>query len=68
LIVGRYGAGRTAALATDVAPHWVGGFVDWGDRRIAQAVGGGMIEVGNWYARFFHNLVAWTGKVDELQT
>jgi hypothetical protein len=60
LIVGRHGAGRTAALATDVAPHWVGGFVDWGDKRITQEVGGGMIEVGNWYVRFFRNLVAWT--------
>lgn len=64
LIVGRHGAGRTAALATDVAPHWVGGFVDWGDRRIVQEVGGGTIEVGNWYARFFRNLVAWAGQID----
>jgi hypothetical protein len=64
LIVGHYGAGRTVALATDVAPHWVGGFVDWGDQRIVQEVGGGMIEVGNWYARFFRNLVAWAGKLD----
>jgi len=64
LIVGRHGAGRTAALATDVAPHWVGGFVDWGDQRIVQKVGGGMIEVGNWYARFFRNLVAWAGQID----
>jgi uncharacterized membrane protein len=64
LVVGRHGAGRTAALATDVAPHWVGGFVDWGDRRIVQEVGGGMIEVGNWYARFFRNLVAWAGGMD----
>ena len=64
LIVGRHGAGRTAALATDVAPHWVGGLVDWGDRRIVQEVGGGMIEVGNWYARFFRNLVAWAGGMD----
>ena len=63
LIVGRHGAGRTAALATDVAPHWVGGFVDWGDQRIVQEVGGGMIEVGNWYARFFRNLVAWAGRI-----
>ena len=61
LVVGRHGAGRTAALATDVAPHWVGGLVDWGDRRIVQEVGGGSIEVGNWYARFFRNLVAWAG-------
>ena len=63
LVVGDYGAGRTAALATDVAPHWVGGFVDWGDQRIAQEVGGGTIEVGNWYARFFRNLVAWAGNL-----
>ena len=61
LIVGRYGQGRTAALATDVAPHWVGGLVDWGDRRVVQSVGQGMIEVGNWYAQFFRNLLIWTG-------
>ena len=64
LVVGRHGAGRTAALATDVAPHWVGGFVDWGDRRVTQEVGGGAIEVGNWYAQFFRNLVAWTAKIN----
>jgi len=67
LVVGRHGAGRVAALATDVAPHWVGGLVDWGDQRIAQDLGGGMIEVGNWYARFFRNLVAWTGKIAEFR-
>jgi uncharacterized membrane protein len=63
LVVGRHGAGRTAALATDLAPHWVGGFVDWGDRRIVQEVGGGMIEVGNWYSQFVYNLVAWSGRL-----
>ena len=63
LVVGQHGAGRTAALATDVAPHWVGGLVDWGDERIVQEIGGGTIEVGNWYARFFRNLVAWAGKL-----
>jgi hypothetical protein len=64
LVVGRHGDGRTAALATDVAPHWVGGFVDWGDQRVTQEVGGGRIEVGNWYARFFRNLVAWAAKIE----
>jgi hypothetical protein len=59
LVVGEYGRGRTAALATDVAPHWVGGWVDWGDGRVCQPIGSGSIEVGNWYARFFRNLVAW---------
>lgn len=63
LVVGRYGRGRTAALATDVAPHWVGGLVDWGDRRIVQHVAGAWIEVGNWYARFFYNLLTWAGQM-----
>jgi hypothetical protein len=64
LVLGRYGRGRTAALATDVAPHWVGGLVDWGDQRVIQDVPGGFeIEVGNWYARFFRNLLVWTGQL-----
>jgi len=63
LVVGEYGRGRTAALATDVAPHWVGGLVDWGDRRVVQPLAGTFIEVGNWYARFFRNLLAWTGRL-----
>lgn len=62
LVVGQNGKGRTAALATDVAPHWVGGMVDWGDRRVVQDVAEGFIDVGNWYARFFANLLAWTGR------
>jgi hypothetical protein len=37
--------------------------VDWGDRRVAQNVAGELFEVGNWYARFFHNLLAWTGRL-----
>ncbi len=63
LVVGRYGAGRTAALATDVAPHWVGGFVDWGETRLCQTVGDDFIEVGLWYAQFFRNLLVWTGNL-----
>jgi hypothetical protein len=65
LIVGQCGQGRTAALATDVAPHWVGGLVDWGDRRLVQQVAGAEVEVGNWYAQFFRNLLAWTGRMGE---
>jgi hypothetical protein len=63
LVVGQHGRGRTAALATDVAPHWVGGLVDWGDRRVVQEVAGESIEIGNWYAGFFRNLLAWTGNL-----
>jgi len=61
LVLGRYGKGRTAALATDAAPHWVGGMVDWGNTRtISRAPQAEGIEVGNWYAQFFHQLINWT--------
>ena len=63
LVVGRYGAGRTAAFATDVAPHWVGGFVDWGRERMFQLLSDDpedFIDVGADYARFFKQLIDWT--------
>ena len=60
LVVGDYGLGRTAAFASDVAPHWVGPLVDWGDTRItARADGADSIEVGSFYAAFFMNLINW---------
>jgi uncharacterized membrane protein len=60
LVLGSFGSGRVAVFASDVAPHWVGGLVDWGDSRIrAQAEGANRIEVGNWYAGFFANLIRW---------
>jgi uncharacterized membrane protein len=61
LVVGRHGRGRTAAFTSDVAPHWVGGLVDWGPERIkAQAPGANDVEVGSHYAEFFTRLVRWT--------
>ena len=61
LAVGTHGQGRVAALATDVAPHWVGGLVDWGQGRVtAQAPGAEAVEVGDLYAQFFRQLLAWT--------
>lgn len=63
LVVGSFGNGRTAAFASDVAPHWVGPFVDWGDERItAKANDAAQIEVGNWYAEFFVNVIRWVSK------
>jgi len=63
LVVGQFGKGRVAAFASDVAPHWVGGLVDWGDGRVAaRAEGANEIEVGNWYARFFARMVQWTAQ------
>jgi uncharacterized membrane protein len=52
-------AGRSAALMTDVAPHWVGGLVDWGDIRVRETVAGNLVEVGNWYAQLLRNLIVW---------
>jgi len=64
LVVGSYGRGRVAALATDVAPHWVGGLIDWGTGRVAaQAPGADAIEVGDLYAKFFCQLLAWTANL-----
>jgi uncharacterized membrane protein len=60
LVIGEYGKGRTAALATDVAPHWVGGWVDWGRSRITQDLpNGGFVEIGSDYAKFFAQLLRW---------
>ena len=61
LVLGRHGAGRTAAFMTDVAPHWVAPLVDWGTPRIsAQAPNANAIEVGGWYAQFLKQLLDWT--------
>lgn len=62
LAVGEFGQGRTAAFLSDVAPHWVGGFVDWGPQRVtAQAPNAVAIEVGSDYARFWNQLLEWAG-------
>ena len=61
LVVGSFGRGRTAAFASDVAPHWVGPLVDWGAKRVtARAKGGHQVEVGDLYAEFFAKLLRWT--------
>jgi uncharacterized membrane protein len=63
LVVGHVEGGRVACYAGDVAPHWAGGFVDWGDRRhVLQARGAMDIEIGNWYLEFFGNLVKWVAQ------
>lgn len=60
LIVGNHGDGRTVCLATDVAPHWVGPLVDWGDERVSAAAPGAEgVEVGSDYAAFIHQLLSW---------
>jgi uncharacterized membrane protein len=58
LVLGNFGKGKTGAVTTDFAPHWVGGMVDWGAKRVtAQAKGGKKVEVGNHYVGFIRNLL-----------
>ena len=61
LVVGQREKGRVAAFTSDVAPHWVGPLVDWGDARVtAKPPGGHEIEVGDLYTELFTRLVTWT--------
>lgn len=71
------GRGRVAALACDLAPHWVGPLVDWGtDNETSPTAGGraagqaptpgagaGDVEVGACYARFVTQLLEWVGRL-----
>lgn len=51
---------RVAALATDLAPHWCGGLVDWGKKRVKIRVKDKVwIEVGDRYVGFVSSLLRW---------
>ena len=56
-VQGSAGKGKTGALAFDLAPHWVGGFVDWGTGRKHVDLEAGFIEVGDMYYKFVANLL-----------
>lgn len=51
---------RAAALTTDLAPHWCGGWVDWGKKHkklpVTKHIG---VEVGDAYIQFAQQLVRW---------
>lgn len=60
LVTGLYGKGKTGAITCDFAPHWVGGLVDWGKKRVkAQAKDGNEIEVGDVYVQFIKQIMDW---------
>jgi uncharacterized membrane protein len=61
LVLGQNKFGRTAAFTSDFAPHWAGGLVDWGSKRIRIRVPKKkvFIEVGNDYIHFIQNLILW---------
>ena len=62
LVVGAHPHRRVAALATDVAPHWCGGLVDWGPTRVTLPItadGHATVEVGSRYVQLVTGLLRW---------
>ncbi|MCX6137412.1 MAG: glutamine amidotransferase [Ignavibacteriales bacterium] len=64
LVHWKVGRGMCTALAFDLAPHWVGGFVDWGKKRVRVDFNGAFIEVGNYYHRFVTTLLSFCSRKD----
>lgn len=53
---------RIAALTTDLAPHWCGGLVDWGARRVRLRAGRTQVEVGDRYVALALRLMRWLAR------
>jgi len=62
LVISEYENGRCGAFMSDVAPHWVGGFVDWGTERVIETIHSNEVEFGNEYCTFFQQLIHWCSK------
>lgn len=56
LTVWEWGRGRVGAFAPDVSPHWAGGMIDWGARRVKLPTGA---EIGHLYGAFLLDLCNW---------
>jgi uncharacterized membrane protein len=56
LAVWDWGRGRVGAFAPDVSPHWAGGLLDWGVRRVKLPTGA---EIGHLYGAFLLDLCNW---------
>lgn len=51
---------RVAALTTDVAPHWCGGLLDWGQKAVKLSVNDRIqVEVGDSYLEFLSSILCW---------
>jgi len=67
LVLGAAGKARTAAFLTDCAPHWAGGLVDWGRRRVTVKLRSAIsTEVGETNLRFFARLIRWVAGAHEM--
>ncbi len=56
VVKGKHNEGVVVACMTDVAPHWCGGLVDWGNERRALE----HVEVGDMYIQFIRFLLELT--------
>lgn len=60
LAISSVGQGRVMAWMTDVAPHWIGGWVDWGrSRMVMRHPQSREVEVGQDYVQFVLNMLGW---------
>lgn len=60
LAISSVGQGRVMAWMTDVAPHWIGGWVDWGrSRMVMRHPKSREVEVGQDYVQFVLNMLGW---------
>lgn len=54
---------RSAAFTTDFAPHWCGGWVDWGKKRVVLPVEGSIqVEISDQYLQFGAQLLRWLAR------
>jgi len=60
LVTSRAGKGRVACFMTDFAPHWAGGLLDWGSKRILirNRQKRLVVEVGNSYIKLIQQIVS----------
>lgn len=56
---------RIAAYASDFAPHWCGGLVDWGQKSLRLPVGPsrGCVEIGSTYVEFVSRMLRWLARI-----
>lgn len=60
LVVGGNDSIRSAAFTTDFAPHWCGGWVDWGKKRLVLPVTDSIqVEISDQYLKFGAQLLRW---------
>ncbi|HNV86602.1 MAG TPA: glutamine amidotransferase [Candidatus Omnitrophota bacterium] len=65
LVIDRDPGKRIVALATDLAPHWCGGLVDWGPRRVKLPVCRNMhVELGSFYVGLVSSLIRWLARAE----